>query len=48
LKSILTKMVPYINFPYAEHLLKQVGVTDPNAKAADKDIEVLVRAAKEC
>ena len=41
-------MVPYINFPYAEHLLKQVGVTDPNAKAADKDIEVLVRAAKEC
>jgi hypothetical protein len=41
-------MVPYINFPYAEHLLKQVGVANPNAKAADKDIEVLVRAAKEC
>ncbi len=34
LKSILTKMVPYINFPYAEHILKQLN-QDPNGKATD-------------
>jgi len=32
LKSILTKMVPYINFRYAEHILKTMGI-DPNLPA---------------
>ena len=32
LKSILAKMVPYINFPYAEHVLKSIGA-DPNSPA---------------
>lgn len=41
-------MVPYINFPYAEHVLKQVGVSDPNAKANERDIENLIKAAKAC
>lgn len=48
LKSILTKMVPYINFPYAEHLLRQVGVADPNGRSTDRDIEVLIKAAQAC
>lgn len=48
LKSILTKMVPYINFPYAEHLLRLVGVADPNARSTDRDIEILIKAAKAC
>lgn len=47
LKNILTKMVPYINIPYAEHVLKEAGA-DPNAKATDKDIDVLIKAAKAC
>lgn len=41
MKNILSKMVPYINFPYAEHVLKQVGA-DPNAKATEKDIDILI------
>lgn len=30
-------MVPYINFPYAEHILKTMG-QDPNTKAASEHI----------
>lgn len=41
-------MVPYINFPYAEHVLKNAGVKDPNAKPTEKDIDVLILAAKAC
>lgn len=41
-------MVPYINFPYAEHLLKQVGAADPNAKATEKDIDILIQGARAC
>ena len=41
-------MVPYINIPYAEHILKSVGVADPNAKTQDKDIDILIKAAKAC
>ena len=41
-------MVPYINFPYAEHLLRQVGVSDPNARSTDRDIDILIKAAKAC
>jgi hypothetical protein len=40
-------MVPYINFPYAEHILKTLGM-DPNAKANDRDIEMLIKAARAC
>ena len=47
LKSVLTKMVPYINIPYAEHFLKIQGA-DPNAKAVDRDIPVLIAAAHSC
>lgn len=47
MKSILTKMVPYINFPYAEHILKQMG-HDANAKATIEMSEVLIEAAKRC
>ena len=32
LKSVLTKMVPYASFPYAEHALRLVG-GDPLLKA---------------
>ncbi len=32
LKSVLTKMVPYASFPYAEHALRLCNV-DPNTKA---------------
>ena len=48
LKSILTKMVPYINFPYAEHLLRSVGAVDPNARSTERDIDTLIKAAKAC
>lgn len=41
-------MVPYINFPYAEHVLKQVGFSDPNAKATERDIDKLIEAARGC
>ena len=41
LKNILTKMVPYINIPYAEHVLKDIGA-DPNAKANERDINTLI------
>lgn len=40
-------MVPYINMPYAEHFLKQVGA-DPNLKAQEKDIDKLIEAARNC
>jgi len=45
LKAILSKMVPYINFPYAEHTLRKIGVSDPNARATDRDIDTLIKAA---
>ena len=41
-------MVPYINFPYAEHVLKQVGITDANAKATERDVDILIQAARAC
>ena len=47
MKNILTKMVPYINIPYAEHVLKTIG-SDANAKATEKDIDTLITAAKKC
>lgn len=40
-------MVPYINFPYAEHILKQMG-KDPNIKATIDDIDILIEASKKC
>ena len=47
LKSVLTKIVPYSSFPYADHALRQIGVEDPNTKAeaTDEHIDLLVRAA---
>ena len=47
LKQILTKIVPYLNPPYAEHVLKTMGI-DPNAKATVEMIPVLVEAAEKC
>lgn len=47
MKNILTKMVPYINIPYAENFLTMVG-QDPNAKASEKDIDGLIAAARKC
>lgn len=47
MKSVLTKMVPYINFPYAEHVLKQLG-QDPNIKASIEQAPVLREAALKC
>ena len=32
LKSVLTKMVPYASFPYADHVIRLLDA-DPNAKA---------------
>ena len=48
MKSVLTKIVPYASFPYADHALRQVGAQDPNAKAetSDKHIDLLIEAAK--
>lgn len=47
MKSVLTKMVPYINFPYAEHVLKQLG-HDPNLKATIDQAPILREAALKC
>lgn len=41
-------MVPYINAQYAEHILKSIGVPDPNAKTSEKDVDTLIQAAKAC
>ena len=40
-------MVPYINNPYAEHVIKQLG-SDPNAKAAIDHTDMLIEAARLC
>ena len=47
LKSVLTKIVPYSSFPYADHALRKIGVEDPNTKAeaTDEHIDLLVQAA---
>lgn len=47
LKSVLTKIVPYASFPYADHALRQVGVTETNVKAevTDEHIGFLIDAA---
>ena len=47
MKTILTKIVPYFNIPYAEHILKSMG-EDPNAKATMEKRDVLVDAARRC
>ena len=47
LKSVLTKMVPYINYPYAEHILTLLG-NDPNAKATEEHVVILIEAARKC
>jgi predicted ribosome quality control (RQC) complex YloA/Tae2 family protein len=43
-KSILTKMVPYSSFPYADHVLRELDV-DPNAVCTFDHIEKLIEAA---
>jgi len=43
-KSILTKMVPYSSFPYADHVLRQLDV-DPNATCTVDHIPKLIEAA---
>ena len=47
LKNVLTKIVPYASFPYADHALRQVGVQDPNkaAEPTDVHIDLLIKAA---
>ena len=47
LKSVLTKIVPYASFPYADHALRLVGIEDTNAKAESTDeiIDKLIEAA---
>ena len=47
LKSVLTKIVPYASFPYADHALRLLGIEDPNAKAepTDAHIDLLIEAA---
>jgi len=39
--------VPYASFPYADHALRQVGVSDTNGKAelTDEHIDLLIEAA---
>ena len=46
---MLTKIVPYASFPYADHALRQVGVEDPNIKAetSDAHIDALISAAQQ-
>lgn len=43
-KSILTKMVPYSSFPYADHVLRELDV-DPNAVCTFDHIDKLIEAA---
>lgn len=45
---MLTKIVPYASFPYADHALREVGVEDPNLKAetTDAHIDKLIEAAQ--
>ena len=47
LKSILTKIVPYASFPYADHALRETGVDDPNTKAepTEEHVDALIAAA---
>ena len=47
MKSVLTKIVPYASFPYADHALRLVGIEDTNAKAESTDeiIDKLIEAA---
>lgn len=48
LKVVLTKMVPYASFPYADHVIRLLDA-DPNAKAdprSDSQISILIEAAK--
>jgi len=40
LKVVLTKMVPYMSFPYAEHILSQLEA-DPNAQPTADHIPIL-------
>lgn len=47
MKTVLTKMVPYFNLGYAEHVLITMGL-DPNAKATLDKADLLVRAALFC
>ena len=44
---MLTKVVPYFNIPYAEHILKGMG-EDPNQKATMEKKDVLIQAARLC
>ena len=47
LKTVLTKMVPYASFPYADHALRLLNA-DPNMKAdptSDSQISILIEAA---
>ena len=44
---ILTKIVPYASVPYADHVLRELGV-NPNDKAdSEQHIDLLIQAAKD-
>ena len=43
-KTILTKMVPYSSFPYADHVLRLLEI-DPNATCTLDHIDKLIEAA---
>jgi len=48
LKTVLTKMVPYASFPYADHALRLCDA-DPNLKAdatSESQIQTLILAAQ--
>ena len=40
--------MPYASFPYADHALREVGVSDPNLKAepTDEHVDKLIEAAR--
>ena len=44
---MLTKIVPYASFSYADHALRQVGVENPGitAETTDAHIDFLIAAA---
>ena len=44
LRQVLTKMVPYLSLPYAEHVLKTLNL-DSNTKATLEHITILIEAA---
>ena len=45
MKSVLCKMVPYASFPYADHILRQMGAAPNSPAVAAEHTQTLIDAA---